>query len=179
MSRVIAPSLTQITTASRIQENHAAFLQRFAAREAQSRATKQKPTLSVKQHASHRAQLSKVHFIKPKYSQETEINISGIFKKWKSYCEDLKIGDWEATIKSLKRETTQDFFLYVCENSKITSWGSGKEYIRQFQQLYTTVTGQYMDRNDAKEVYKVRGGFTSYSVNTATWLFHPGSCRLC
>ncbi len=96
-----------------------------------------------------------------------------------SYCEDLKVGDWEATIKSLKRETTQDFFLYVCENSKITSWGSGEEYIRQFQQLYTTVTGQYMDRNDAKEVYKVRGGFTPYSVNTTTWLFHPKGCRLC
>ncbi|KAI3339677.1 FluG domain-containing protein [Ustulina deusta] len=154
MSQVIEPSLTRITTASRSQDNHAAFLQRFAAREAQSRAAKQKPTLSVKQHASHRAQLSKVHFIKPKYSRETEINVSGIFKKWKSYCEDLKVGDWEATIKSLKRETTQDFFLYVCENSKITSWGSGEEYIRQFQQLYTTVTGQYMDRNDAKEVYK-------------------------
>lgn len=67
----------------------------------------------------------------------------------------MKVGDWEATIKNLKRETTQDFFLYVCEHSKITSWGSGEEYIRQFQQLYTTVNGQYMDRNDAKEVYKV------------------------
>ncbi|KAI0526175.1 FluG domain-containing protein [Xylaria bambusicola] len=154
MSQAIAPSLIQITTARRVQENHTAFLERFAAREAQSRAAKQKSTLSVKQHASHRAQLSKVHFIKPKYSRETEINVSGIFKKWKSYCEDLRVGDWEATIKSLKRETTQDFFLYVCENSKISSRGSGEEYIRQFQQLYTTVTGQYMDRNDAKEVYK-------------------------
>ena len=67
----------------------------------------------------------------------------------------MKVGDWEATINDLKRETTQDFFLYVCEHSKIRSWGSGEEYIRQFQQLYTTVNGQFMDRNDAKEVYKV------------------------
>ena len=34
--------------------------------------------------------------------------------------------------------------------------GSVEEYIRQFQQLYTTVDGRYMDRNDAKEVYKIR-----------------------
>lgn len=44
----------------------------------------------------------------------------------------------------------------MCERYKITSWGSAEEYIRQFQQLYTTVNGQYMDRNDSKEVYKVR-----------------------
>lgn len=67
----------------------------------------------------------------------------------------MKVGDWEATIKNLKRETSQDFFLYVCERSKITSRGSTEEYIRQFQQLYTTVNSQYIDRNDAKEVYKV------------------------
>jgi hypothetical protein len=28
--------------------------------------------------------------------------------------------------------------------------------MRQFQELYTSVTGQYMDRNDSKAVYKVR-----------------------
>lgn len=67
----------------------------------------------------------------------------------------MKVGDWEATIKNLNRETTQDFFLYVCERSKITSWSITEEYIRQFQQLYTTVNGQYMDWNKAKEVYKV------------------------
>lgn len=154
MSHVIASSRTRLATASLIQESHAAFLQGFAIREAENRAAKQKPKLSVEQHAAHRAQLSNVRFIKPTYSHETEINVSGIFKKWKRYCEDLKIGDWEATIKNLKRQTTQDFFLYICENSKIKSWGTGEEYIRQFQQLYTTINGQYMDRNDAKEVYK-------------------------
>lgn len=69
------------------------------------------------------------------------------------------MGEWKETIKNLKRETTQDFFLYVCERNRITSWGAGHEYIRQFQQLYTTVNGQYMDRNDTKEVYKVRKSF--------------------
>ena len=67
----------------------------------------------------------------------------------------MEVGDWKATIENLDRGTAQDFLLYVCESSKITSWGSGHEYIRQFQQLYTTVNGQYMDRNDTKEVYKV------------------------
>ncbi|KAH7146947.1 hypothetical protein B0J13DRAFT_595275 [Dactylonectria estremocensis] len=109
-----------------LHENDAAFLQRFAAREAENRATKQKATLSVEQHAAHRAQISNVRFIKPQYANETQINISSIFNKWRRYCVDLKI----------------------------TSWGTSHEYIRQFQQLYITVNGQYMDRNDTKEVYK-------------------------
>lgn len=67
----------------------------------------------------------------------------------------MNVGDWRATIASLSRATTMDFFLFVCGNYKVQSWGSSAEYIRQFQQLYTTVTGRYMDRNDAKEVYKV------------------------
>ena len=49
-----------------------------------------------------------------------------------------------------------DFFLFICENYNVKSWGSTELYIRQFQQLYTTITGQYMDRNDAKKVYNVR-----------------------
>ncbi|KAL6415364.1 uncharacterized protein AUP68_01917 [Ilyonectria robusta] len=152
MSHVITSSRTRLATASLIQESHAAFLQGFVAREAENRAAKQQPKLSAEQYAAHRAQLSNVRFIKPTYSHGTEINVSGIFRKWKRYCEDLKVGDWEATIKNLKRQTTQDFFLYICENSKIKSWGTGEEYIRQFQQLHTTINGQYMDRNDAKEL---------------------------
>ncbi|KAF3352302.1 Heat shock protein, putative [Verticillium dahliae VDG1] len=134
--------------------NHANFVDRFNARQAQSRAARQRPTLSVEEHAAHRAQLGNVRFIKPRYSDQTEINVSGIFKKWKRYCTEMRVGDWKTTIEHLDRGTTQDFLLYICERYKITSWGSGHEYIRQFQQLYTTVNGQYMDRNDTKEVYK-------------------------
>ncbi|KAM5353462.1 hypothetical protein ACJ41O_000112 [Fusarium nematophilum] len=148
---MIAP---RSTTAGDLHKNNTAFLQSFAAREAQNQAARQKPTLSIEQHAAHRAQLTDVRFIKPKYSDQTEINVSGIFNKWRRYCTDLKVGDWKATIQKLTRETTQDFVLHLCERYKITSWGSAEEYIRQFQQLYTTVNGQYMDRNDAKEVYK-------------------------
>lgn len=67
----------------------------------------------------------------------------------------MNVGDWRDTILTLTRETVMDFFLFVCGNYKVRSWGTSEEYMRQFQQLYTTVTGQYMDRNDAKEVYKV------------------------
>ncbi|PCD25770.1 hypothetical protein AU210_012206 [Fusarium oxysporum f. sp. radicis-cucumerinum] len=70
------------------------------------------------------------------------------------YCTDLEVVTGKATIQNLKRETTQDFVLYMCERYNITSWGSIEEYIRQFQQLYTTVNGRYMDRNHSKEVYK-------------------------
>jgi hypothetical protein len=71
------------------------------------------------------------------------------------YCEQKSVGDWEATLKDLQRETTMDFMLFVCGNYNVTSWGTTHVYMRHFQQLYTTVTGRYMDRNDAKEVYKL------------------------
>ncbi|KAL5610466.1 hypothetical protein FOBRF1_006583 [Fusarium oxysporum] len=98
-----------------------------------------------------KSMLPTVRFIKPRYSEQTEISVSGIFNKWRGYCADMKVSDWKATLENLDRGTTQDFLLYICERYKITSWGSGHKYIRQFQQLYTTVNGQYMDRNDTKE----------------------------
>ncbi|RYP63007.1 hypothetical protein DL771_009492 [Monosporascus sp. 5C6A] len=56
-----------------------------------------------------------------------------------------------------QRETTMEFFLYVCGTSQTESWASSKSYIRQFPQLYTFVTGRFMDKNDAKEVYGPAG----------------------
>ncbi|KAI5866135.1 hypothetical protein GGS23DRAFT_594281 [Durotheca rogersii] len=47
-----------------------------------------------------------------------------------------------------------DFFLCVCETSRVGSSGTTKVHIRQFQQLYTCVTGRFMDSDDAREVYK-------------------------
>ncbi|XP_044716549.1 FluG domain-containing protein [Hirsutella rhossiliensis] len=133
-------------------EHHLDFLQRFTAKE-RERVVKPAP-LSAEEHARNRKQLRVVRFVKPKYSVETKINVTGIFRKWTRYCTDNRIGDWKATIRNLARETTMDFFLFVCGNYKVKSWGTSEEYMRQFQQLYTTVTGRYMDRNDSKEVYK-------------------------
>lgn len=48
-----------------------------------------------------------------------------------------------------------DFFLFVCEAYKVPSWGTSKVYIRQFQELYTTVTARFLDLNYAKELYSV------------------------
>ena len=71
------------------------------------------------------------------------------------YCSEKRVGEWKETLMSIARETMMDFFLFVCEISKIESWGTSLLYIRQFQSLYTTVTGRFMDRNDMKELYKV------------------------
>lgn len=49
-----------------------------------------------------------------------------------------------------------DFLDHVCQTGNITSSGSSWEYLRQFRQLYTSVTGKRMDTNDSKEVKKVR-----------------------
>lgn len=63
--------------------------------------------------------------------------------------------DWESPLHNLNRETMMDFFFFVGEISRINSTGSSEVYMRQFQELYTTITGRYVDRNDSKELYKV------------------------
>jgi hypothetical protein len=70
----------------------------------------------------------------------------------------MKLGDWKKKIERIYRTLMQDFFLWVLEKSegRIKSWGTSHVYIRQFQQLYTNVTGSFVNRNDMKEVYKVR-----------------------
>ncbi|OAQ60387.1 FluG domain-containing protein [Purpureocillium lilacinum] len=115
-------------------DHHVDFLQQFVAKE-RERAAKPAP-LSAQEHAANRKRLGTVRFVKPKY------------------CSEMNVGDWRATIVNLTRDIVMDFFLFVCSNYRVRSWGTSEEYMRQFQQLYTTVTGQYMDRNDAKEVYK-------------------------
>ncbi|KAF3768368.1 hypothetical protein M406DRAFT_250781, partial [Cryphonectria parasitica EP155] len=70
------------------------------------------------------------------------------------YCTEMKVGEWEETMKNITRATMQDFFLWVCERYRIRSWGTSLVYIRQFQQLHTTINGRYTDRNDIKELYK-------------------------
>ncbi|KAK3177464.1 hypothetical protein K4F52_009755 [Lecanicillium sp. MT-2017a] len=147
------PSANTRTRHANAPDNHHLDFLQIQRTKRLERASKPAP-LSAKQHAANRERLSTVRFVKPKYSLETEINVTGIFGKWKRYCDEMKVGDWRATLVNITRATTMDFFLFICGNYKIRSWGSSEEYIRQFQQLYTTVTGRYMDRNDAKEVYK-------------------------
>ncbi|KAH7121977.1 FluG domain-containing protein [Dactylonectria estremocensis] len=92
-------------------------IQQLPYRQALKSTTQRPAPLSAQEHAAHRKQLQGIHFIKPKYSDEYEINLAGIFRKWKRY-------------------------------------GTSKVYIHQFQKLYTTITSQFIDRNDSREVYK-------------------------
>lgn len=54
-----------------------------------------------------------------------------------------------------------NFLEYLCQTCRMDSWGSSWQYFRQYKQLYTSVTGRYMDRNDSKEVQKV--GFLNHT----------------
>ncbi|KAJ5681616.1 FluG domain-containing protein [Penicillium maclennaniae] len=109
---------------------HADFLSHVAALK---QVTNRPAPLSVDQHAAHRKKMEDVRYIKPKYALETQINISTIQRKWQRYCEEMNFGDWKEKIKRIHRTLMQDFFLW---------------------QLYTNVTGSFVDRNDMKEVYK-------------------------
>ncbi|KAK3933883.1 FluG domain-containing protein [Diplogelasinospora grovesii] len=60
----------------------------------------------------------------------------------------------KAVIKRADRAMAMDFLLYLCEVYRIKSWGTSWEYFRQYKQLYASVTGCYMDRNDSREVLK-------------------------
>lgn len=65
--------------------HHADFLREVAAREAKAQVDKRPPPLSIEQHARLRKRLESVRFIKPKYALETEINVNGLFGKWKRF----------------------------------------------------------------------------------------------
>lgn len=71
------------------------------------------------------------------------------------YCDAAKLGDWQNTIKNLDRPMAMDFLDHLCERWKITSYGTSWIYWRQFKQLYASVTGRFVDRNDNREIHKV------------------------
>ena len=58
-------------------------------------------------------------------------------------------------IKQADRAMAMDFLDHLCETWKIASEGTSWEYWRQYKQLYSSVTGRYVDRNDSREVLKV------------------------
>lgn len=75
--------ITRTRHANAPDNHHLDFLQVQRTKRLE-RASKPAP-LSAKQHAANRERLSTVRFVKPKYSLETEINVTGIFGKWKRY----------------------------------------------------------------------------------------------
>lgn len=70
-------------------EGHRDFLNRVASRR-QLDNTPQRPLpLSAEEHAAHRKQLEGLKFVQPKFSDEQEINLTGMFGKWKRYAAPL------------------------------------------------------------------------------------------
>ncbi|KAN0072770.1 Protein of unknown function (DUF3435) domain containing protein [Elaphomyces granulatus] len=64
-----------------------------------------------------------------------------ILRKWKKYCETVKLkACWREAIEEADRAMLMDFLLHLCETYKIQSWGTSWD-----------VT---MDRNDGNEVKK-------------------------
>jgi len=71
------------------------------------------------------------------------------------YCESSELGLWKAVIETADKAMAMDFLDYLCDTFKITSSGTSWEYFRQYKQLYSSVSGRYMDTNDTKEIRKV------------------------
>jgi hypothetical protein len=78
------PSAAACTQHANAPDNHHLDFIQFQRAKQLERAPKPAP-LSAEQHATNRECLSTVRFVKPKYSAETEINVSGIFGRWKRY----------------------------------------------------------------------------------------------
>lgn len=69
--------------------------------------------------------------------------------KSRRYCNDAERGDvWRDVIRNADRTEAMDFLKYLCQSCRITSWGTSWEYFRQYKQLFASVNGHYMDRND-------------------------------
>ncbi|KAK4116055.1 FluG domain-containing protein [Canariomyces notabilis] len=136
--------------------NHdAEFVRRFTQQEAQKRATKRPAALTAKQRATLRKQLKDTQLLKPNYADSTKSNISGLLRKWKSYCKAAeRSGTWQDVIKEVDRDTVMDFLEYLCQTGKIQSQGTSWEYFRQFKQLYATVTRRDMVKQDTREIKK-------------------------
>ncbi|CAJ2510565.1 Uu.00g095340.m01.CDS01 [Anthostomella pinea] len=133
-------------------DQNADFLKRFSSFENKKR-QHPKP-LSVEEHVQFCTRAKSVKYVRPKLSEGTEINIGGILDKWKRFCKELlKTEDWRTVIKTIEVSTIIDFCLHICESDRIKAQESLKQYFRRFQQLYTSQTGNFMNRNDSHLVY--------------------------
>ncbi|KAK4107064.1 hypothetical protein N656DRAFT_840631 [Canariomyces notabilis] len=134
---------------------NAHFVQRFTQQEAGKRIAKRPAAYTAEQRAALRKQLEDTKFLIPDYADKTKINIAGLLRKWKRYCEFAKLsGTWREVMQKANRAMAMDFLEYLCQTCRIVSWSASWQYFRQYKQLYASVTGRYMDTNDSKEVKK-------------------------
>ena len=64
-------------------DGHDEFLNQMASRKQLDSESQRPAPLSAEEHATHRKQLAGVEFVQPKFLDKHEINLTGIFRKWK------------------------------------------------------------------------------------------------
>ncbi|KAL8377037.1 hypothetical protein RB595_007934 [Gaeumannomyces hyphopodioides] len=154
----MASSSSLQTSAGVNQGHNSDFIARFTNKESRRRAEMQhRPTvITAAQHRALSKQLQDVQLLPPNYADNTKLNIAGILKKWKHYCEFTKLpGSWEDELKKANKGTTMSFLVFLCQLYKIRAQGTLGIYRRQFKQLYALATGKYMDMNDSRETKKL------------------------
>ena len=65
-----------------------------------------------------------------------------------------ELGLWKAAIETADKAMAMDFLDFICNTYIITSPDSSWEYFHQYKQLYSSVSGRYMDTNGSKEGHK-------------------------
>ncbi|KAH9010337.1 hypothetical protein EDB84DRAFT_1654857 [Lactarius hengduanensis] len=94
-----------------------------------------KGRLSTQQHAAFRENADLVVFMPPAWADNTKLNFTSILKKWKAYCQDMKLGH-SALRTAQKGTSVMSFLLYLCGNHDIKSSGTCWQYFRRWKQLY-------------------------------------------
>lgn len=161
--------------------HHADFLKTFHRQAAQKRAQRKKThPLTAEEHAALRKQIGRVHFITPRLRrlhQGQHLRHPGQVaallllqrrpihrlqaRRLESLSDQCRLagpdGDVRLaiSIEDVRPRGFHGFLYWICDNYRIKSWGTSWEYFRQFKQLFAAVRGQYMDRNDSKEVPEV------------------------
>ncbi|KAL7786357.1 FluG domain-containing protein [Trichoderma ceciliae] len=139
---------------ARYPTNHVDFIRQFTEQEIQEKiAKKQRPKpLTAEQRIALRGQLGRKRRLNPRFAEQTKLNISRILPKWKNYCESSKMGPWEEALLKADKLIAMDFILFICDNYKIKSENTSWVYFRQYKQLYTSVTGASMSRDESREI---------------------------
>ncbi|PQE27491.1 hypothetical protein CJF31_00009118 [Rutstroemia sp. NJR-2017a BVV2] len=73
----------------------------------------------------------------------TKVNITGICRKWKMFCEFRDKQDWQTAIRNCNKGTTIMFLRYICENYRVYTFSSIYQYLLQFKQLYNRINRHF------------------------------------
>lgn len=62
------------------------------------------------------------------FADNTKVNIVGILRKWKGYCQSAELGPWKKVIQKADRAMAMDFLHHLCETYNIKSESTSWEY---------------------------------------------------